>query len=364
MLSSSFRATRNRILRGFAVAVFFFGAACSSYGEDEVGAGSVTSVQEVVSERPIVYRRIYVPANDPKSWPLELEKYLPIEAKEFTALVSATSARAAAQATASVDSAEYRGSLDADGMLRGHGKWTINTQSNETVLIPIPIFSLTITNARWSEFQDQPVQFGVWGSDHGAPIEWGLMVPRTGTLEFDWAVRPQMQSDGLECAWHVPPATTNRIILELPAGQEPSLSGGVVSGTAQAEADSQKTKETSRQWTIEFPTLRDTTLQIVSQGSKKRKPRDQGEVRELTEYRVQERGLDIRLNWDVSLGSARQKELTVPLPRGVQVARVLLDGREGTWHLERGDKRSADKAIINLAPASEKRSLKIEVTAW
>src|SRR6476620_8783410 len=135
MLSPSFGVPRNRILRDLAVAVLFCSAACSSFGKDEAGADSVTAVQAAVAEPPIVYRRIYVPANDPKSWPLELEKYLPIEAKEFTAIVSATSAPAAAQATASVDSAEYSGRLDDDGMLRGHGKWTVDTRAGETVIV-------------------------------------------------------------------------------------------------------------------------------------------------------------------------------------------------------------------------------------
>ncbi len=364
MLSHCFGILWNRPVRWAAVVVLFWGAGWLSIASDGTCAESIAADQPTGAARPIVYRRIYVPANDPKSWPLEHEKYIPIEAKDFEALISRSSAATSMPTAASLDLAEYTARLDDDGVLRGHGQWTGNTKPGESLFVPISKFSLTVTNARWTGSENQPVRLGLWGHDQAAPSEWGLVLPRSGTLDFDWEVRPQIQSDGLECAWHVPSATINRITFDLPDGQEPSLSGGVVLGTTQTDTDSHKSAGTNRQWKIAFPTLGNFTLKIASIASRKHKSRDQASVREITEYRIQERGLDIRLNWDVSLATAQQQELSIPLPNGVQVASVLLDGQEASWRLERGDKRSADKAVITLALAKDKRSVRIEVAAW
>ncbi len=360
MLSRCFCILWHRSRRSAALAIFVCGVAWLSYAKDRAGAEPLSAD----ATQPTRYRRIFVPANDPKTWPLGHEKYLPIEAKDFEALIAGDSAAAAKPAAASLDSAEYTARLDDDGVLRGHGQWTGNTKLGESLFVPIPQFSLTVTNARWTGAENQQVQLGMWGNDNAAPSDWGLVIPRPGTLDFDWEIRPQIQSDGLECAWNVPPATINRITFDLPDGQEPSLSGGVVLATAPVGTDSHKTAGATRQWKIAFPTPGRSTLKIASVASKKRTPRDQASVREITEYRIQERGLDIHLNWDVNLAEREQRELSIPLPNGVQVASVLLDGQEPNWHLERGDKRSADKAVIRMAPASDKRSIRIELTAW
>src|SRR4051812_37541795 len=43
----------------------------------------------VTNPAPIEYRRIYVPADKADAWPRDGEKYIPIESREFEALISA-----------------------------------------------------------------------------------------------------------------------------------------------------------------------------------------------------------------------------------------------------------------------------------
>jgi hypothetical protein len=78
------------------------------------------------AKSPIVYRRVFVPADNVDFWPRDGEKYIPVEARDFEAWIAAANkAEAAHASTVAIDAAEYTARLEFDGQLAGRGQWRI-----------------------------------------------------------------------------------------------------------------------------------------------------------------------------------------------------------------------------------------------
>ncbi len=322
-------------------------------------------VSSSAAEPPVVYRRLYVPAGNVDAWPRDGEKYLPVESRDFEAWVAAANEAAAPiRFSAAIDSAEYHARLEDDGRLHGSGQWSITAPGGKPVFLPLPRLSLIIRNPRWKDAADQPARLGAWGATGGEPARFGLSAPRTGVLEFDWSAQPQSRNGQLELPWHVPAATTNRVVLDLPAGKQPSIDGSVVLESTPLPADPAKDAKPRRQWALALTPSLEATLRINSTGQAKRESAERLTLREEVDYQVQQRGLEIVADWRLEGPVGQQRELSVPLSGGIQLVSAASEGRELNWHIARGVSPSPDKAILTLPDPSDPRSLHVTLTAW
>lgn len=315
------------------------------------------------SEAPLKYRRIYVPANSPETWPRGGEKYLPIDASDFKSWVSALNKGSETEVSSEIDAAVYTGHLEEGGRIAGHGKWDVVTRSERPTLMKIAPPSIVITNLRWNGNENQPVQYGVWGKTAGLPNDWGLLVPASGRIEFDWSVQGRQQSSALEVPWQVPNATSNRVILELPNGQQPKITGATLLESTQV-APAKSNGGPKQRWELAVPPASDAVLQIAGRGSSKNAASEEPSLRETVDYQLQRRGLNIAASWDLDFRGVPQHDLNVPLPSSLELTSVTVDGHAVDWRVDHADSTTGAQAIVSLPKTGDATHHRIELAAW
>ncbi|HEX4415622.1 MAG TPA: hypothetical protein VH107_18460, partial [Lacipirellulaceae bacterium] len=315
------------------------------------------------SDAPLRYRRIYVPADAPAAWPRGGEKYLPIDASDFKSWVSALNKGSEADVSPGIEAAVYSGRLEDGGRIAGHGKWDVVTRSNAPALMKIAQPSIVITNLRWNGNENHPVQYGMWGKTGDLPGDWGLLIPASGSIEFDWSVQGRQQNSALEVPWRVPNATSNRVVLDLPDGQQPKMTGATVLRSTQLPPIKSDARQQDR-WQLAVPSAPDAILQIAGRGTSKNATSEEPSLQETVDYQLQRRGLNIAASWDLDFRGVPQHDLNVPLPNSLELISVTIDGLAVTWRIDHADSSTGAQAIISLPKTGDATHHRVELTAW
>ena len=215
----------------------------------------------------------------------------------------------------------------------------------------------------WKNAAKKPVRLGHWGASESVPDQFGLEVPNSDTLSFQWTVATQSSRDDLEVPWQLPVATSTRLILDLPESKQPHMDGSVVlesNPTAPDPADGKP----RRRWVLAVSPSEDSKLRISSTGQSVSRPADQLLLREENTYEIEQNGVKITAIWHLEGPFDGWRELTVPLPRGAQLESIAAEGHEVSWRLVRGAAPTSDVAIAAVPNVGDGRSLQVVLTAW
>ena len=218
-------------------------------------------------------------------------------------------------------------------------------------------------DARWKNAAKKPVRLGHWGASESVPDQFGLEVPNSDTLSFQWTVATQSSRDDLEVPWQLPVATSTRLILDLPESKQPHMDGSVVlesNPTAPDPADGKP----RRRWVLAVSPSEDSKLRISSTGQSVSRPADQLLLREENTYEIEQNGVKITAIWHLEGPFDGWRELTVPLPRGAQLESIAAEGHEVSWRLVRSAAPTSDVAIAAVPNVGDGRSLQVVLTAW
>ncbi len=318
------------------------------------------------SEAPVSvqYRRIYVPADKMDAWPREKEKLIPIEVREFDELIQSTENIAAnRENSVAISAAEYSAQLDANGMLRGTGRWTISHRGDKPGFLSLGDTSLVLQNLRWNHSPQQAVRIGNWAMNDQASWRFGLEVLQAGTLEFDFHV-PVQGGDQLEIPWRVPMANSNRLILDLPDGKQPRIEGGVVLESLLRPSDDKTPARPLRRWVLAVPPAQRTGLQIISADRKTSNPISQTILDEEIRYQIGPRGLEMTASWNLKVPMDQKRELAVAVPPGLQLSSIKASTGELSWRLLRDTSLPTDTIIIDLPKTDGVEPIQITFSAW
>ena len=306
----------------------------------------------------------FVPADRPEAWPRDGDKFIPVELRDFDAWVAAINHTSSGPIRpAIIDAAEYTGRLEPDGRFHGQGHWNISLPSGQPAFLPLDRMSLIIRHPRWQCAAGEPVRIGDWGAANAEPDLSGLEVPRSDVLEFDWSVPGSVQSDAVEIPWRLPVATSTRLVLDLPEGKRPRIVGAAVLDSTLLPTDTAGNKR-RRRWTLAVSPASDATLHISASGRDSTDLAGKITLHEESSYHVEQRGLDIVATWNLDGPMNKQRELSVPLPRGAQLSSVVSEGHELVWRVARGASPVTDNAIISLPNSPDQRSLRLVLSAW
>jgi hypothetical protein len=313
-------------------------------------------------EPPLAYRRIFVPADKPDAWPRDGEKFLPIEARDFEAWIAAANRNTSeGNSPATIAAAEYWATLEEDGRLRGRGRWTISLRDERPAFRPLEPMALVLGDPRWQNAESKSVRLGAWGMADQEANRFGLQVPRAGTLEFDWTIPSGDGVEPIEIPWRVPPAVSQRLTLDLPDGMQPTMSGAAV-------LESTSMPSARRRWLLATNSTPSSVLRIATvtreHGQQPVRSADQITLHEATTYRIEQRGVEIISTWNLERIASTRRELSVPLPRGVQITSVAAGDRELDWRIVRGATSASDRASIALPTTQNRTAVQIVVTAW
>ncbi|HEX5472399.1 MAG TPA: hypothetical protein VFW73_10955, partial [Lacipirellulaceae bacterium] len=313
----------------------------------------------------IQYRRVYVPADKVEAWPRGGEKFIPVESRDFDASIrSADKAASNPSETATITAARYTASLASDGSLRGQGSWTIDLTREKPAFLSLGTTSLILRNALWKDSPREPAQLGLWGRSGNVPKRFGLVVPQSGILLFDWHIQTRATGDQIDVPWNVPMATSVRLVLDLPEDKQPQIDNGVVLESTRLMPADRSTNKPSRRWVIAISPSRGESLRIVDANGKMPETASQMALREDVGYRLSPRGLLINATWQLDAPAGQKRELTVPVPPGLQITALKANNHDLPWRILHDSSSPTDRALIELPkkPGSEK--LQVRLQAW
>ena len=342
---------------GLAFVAFFI-------GNSQTVAAADLPTQDT-AQSTIEYRRIYVPANKVDAWPRDGEKYIPVESRDFDTWVAAANESSSARTgRASIKTAEYTARLESDGRLQGKGRWTIVLRGDKPAFLPLGNLPLILRNAHWQDSPQQPARLGIWGRNSHEADRYGLEVIRSGILRFSWHASTPSLHDQSGVPWHFPPANSNHLILDLPGDKQPRVDGGVVLESSSLPPHPKTPATLRKLWTIAIGPSPDASLRIVNTDRKTATTAADLALKENVSYQVGPRGLDIAATWQLEGPADHNRELTLSLPRGVQLTSIKADGLDLAWHMVRDGSSPSSSALIELPKVGEAKSLQIAVTAW
>ena len=130
---------------------------------------------------PLKYRRLFVPADDAEAWPLDGQKFIPIDAPEFHELISAANgAGSEAAPRATIVEATYTGRMVSAEKVAGHGTWRIELHGESPAILPLGDIPFTIREPHWRDESKRPARLGFWARGDGLPEMLGLEVASAG----------------------------------------------------------------------------------------------------------------------------------------------------------------------------------------
>ncbi|MEX0643168.1 MAG: hypothetical protein WD468_10735 [Pirellulales bacterium] len=323
------------------------------------------------SESPIVYRRVFVPADDPSAWPRDGEKYLPVEARDWEAWVAAANQAASGPPAATITEAVYSARLEGEQLVDGRGEWTIALRGGERALVKLGQMSLVVQRAHWKDDPTSSVRLGIWGRNGETASVSGMEATRSGVVEFQWHISGQVAASKIDYAWRLPEATTTRFTLDLPGGKRPIWEGGLILGSKElpvaANNGTARGEPTHWQrWVMVAgpevqPTLRIVDAQAAAPVAV---PAPTAVLREDVNYNITSRGLEIEVQLHLEDTAPAPRQLSIPLPPGVQFTSATINGREIAWRLESSGLGASVRAIVELPAAVPSAVTTVTLHAW
>ncbi|MCC7476205.1 MAG: hypothetical protein IT425_12480, partial [Pirellulales bacterium] len=357
-------------------------ACCSASLLKWDGLFAAEPASQRLQESPLEYRRVYVPADHPDSWPRGEAKYIPLERTDFEAwMAEANRSVNELLTTPIIDSAEYQAWLGEDDQLQGRGSWKISMTATTPALMPMVPLSFVMNDPRWQEDHSQLARLGHWGTSGKQAVSPGLQVPKAGVLEFEWSLRAQTTGQDPQFIWKTPPATRIRLTIDLPADKEPRIDGASVLRMETLPSRGDTEKPATRRWVLSLASAGNDVLRFARAGKDltNGQPTSNAEslnppappsiqesvkYRESVEYEFQSRGLQTRYRWRLESNEELPRELSATLVPGMQLVEVTRGGDEQSWRVVRGIAPAPDRVIISISPQQHSEGVEIELTTW
>ena len=298
------------------------------------------------------YRRVFVPADAPDNWPTGRERFLPLTSEKFLKLWN--DARDPSANSARLGSTVYRGELVDDALLVGTASFDVELPDNKPRIALLEPLNLAVTSATWQGEDAPSAQWGLWNRSAQRNV-WGVLAPRSGTLQVNWQLRAESQdAQHLEYVFDTPPAVPQTLELLLPVDYQAVLPSAQLVRT-QAES------ATEQRWLFQLASRGPHHLKLLRQATTAPTPRLLLRVSQATAYRLEPEGLKVISSFRVEPPDGVSVELRCALVGGLQVKSVVLDRKPVEW---RWDESSAEGTLmIRLSDSDKPRELEIEALA-
>jgi len=332
---------------GFAVVFVLWGAPVVF-----ARSPSLTNLEASSAETPIGFRRVFVPANLPSAWPVESDRYLPIDKAELQRLLVAR--QQANLGPPRVEQIQLTARIEG-GQLIGHGTMRMAAANQQPSFLPWPNNVMQINNAHWQPPLAGEALLGVWLPDpldraSGAG-DFGL-VARTGDLTFNFAIAPQPTGPQQKFRIPLPQAMDRRLILELPASLQPLAPNALV------ERLSERSEHNPllHRWLVRPLAGQVLQCEIAAPQSPAAPAKPLFSLAEETDVFLAVGGAEVRTAWrlrpraSLSATPAAPAELFVDLPDDLSILRVLVNGAPVEWQVERP---AAEQPVLRIGLSGE-----------
>ncbi len=305
---------------------------------------------EGTAEGSTVFRRLFVPADTPETWPVGSDRFLPIPREEFLRLLGKKETKTdGKQLPIHVSKAVYRAELLPDDRLSGTTEWTIELQEQQSKRLPLSPLNFAIQSAFWLHAPSQKASVGLWKSK-GNALELAVLAEQTGILVMRWQLAAQAtDSAGAVFVLQKPIVVPQTLKLDLPANHSATLSHAELLRTDIGPLGESR-------WVFQLAPHETHRLRIERQS-----PAEDSQtlplLSQVTSYQFDRSGLNVLTRLRLDARESQITELKAPLPKDLRVVEVLVDQQAVAWSVvdivgvEVGDNGVANAGEPNLVIA-------------
>jgi hypothetical protein len=286
---------------------------------------------------PLQFRRIYAPAGEVQDWPRGNLRYVPIDPVEFERLVKLVGAMPKGGTSAAdlrLVRAHYSARLEDGLFLTGQATFEIEHAKSVPALLPLTPCGLAISQPAWKN-ADSPAVLGLSANGEAA-----VLVENSDTLTFHWSLHGLRDAaGGLRFDLALPRSPQSTIELELPGGEAPEPSHGVVIREHEIDGNTGR-------WRIELGGKHQTALRLLPSGAT-REQRPTATLRTTTSYEFSARGVDVTSQLKIDALHEPLRQIELALDSGLQLVSARYGESAIPWSATTAS--GSDETRITLA---------------
>ena len=274
-----------------------------------------------------VFRRLFVPADAPETWPVGSERFLPIPRDKFRQLLeqNETKTRGSRPSPLHISKAVYRAELMPGNVLRGTAEWSVELPGAQAWLLPLAPSGFVIQSAAWQRAPTQQAAVGLWGSSEDA-LELAVLVEQSDVLVMKWQLAAR-KSDSAVAVYDLrkPTVIPQTLELDLPANHRATLSNAQLLRT-----DTGSLGESH--WVFQLAPRENHRLRVYRQA-----PTEDSQVLPLvsqaTSYQLEPSGLNVLTQLRLDARESQITELKAALSSELRVIGVDIDQQPVEWQM-------------------------------
>lgn len=289
----------------------------------ETSAVEAPLADDDVARQPI--QRVFVPADQPETWPLGNVKYVPTSHDQWKQFIQQQSKPDAAGTTPppEITRADYTLRLQSPDQLAGHAVLSVRLDPPRPTLVPLVPFTPRLTHLTASDSPGQPI-LGSWmrPSDSGAQL--GVLLQQSSEIRFEFLARGVETGGGRRFPLGLPAGVRQTITVETTDDVEVQLDHALLQSRTNLADGGQR-------WVfLPGPSGR-RELRILSAPE----PSD-GSVAEIRysqeeSYRLATHGLDYETTLTVRSTGEREAELELLASDDLKLLQATVDGLTAAW---------------------------------
>ncbi len=282
-----------------------------------------------------LFRRLFVPAEAPETWPIDGERLLPISGKEFARLIRKNAPKKdlgkniQSQIPVRISHCVTRVKLLAGNVLRGTTEWTVELSGQESRLLSLSPLGLAVESASWRHDPTQQAQLGLWADPNrngNNQLRPAVLVEQSGTLVMQWRLAARKVEAGHADFYLKKPIVVPQTLeLDLPASHTAALSSAQL---LQSDVGPQG----DRHWVYQLAPRETHRLRIHRQDAKQA-ARPLPLVSLATSYQLEPSGLSVVTRLRLDARESRMAELKATLGLGLRVVDVRIDQQPVEWRV-------------------------------
>ena len=274
-----------------------------------------------------IFRRLFVPADAPETWPVGSERFLPIPGEKFRQLLEQQEIRATDQrhSPLHIRKAVYRAELLPGNVLRGTAEWTVVLPGAEPKLLSLAPSNFVIQSATWLRDPTEPAAVGLWGSSEETQ-KLAVLVEQSDSLVMEWQLSA-WKSDSAVAVYDLrkPTVVAQTLELRLPANHSATLSYAELLQTDVGLLGESR-------WVFQLAPRERHRLRIH-----RRAPAEAAQalplVSQATSYQIDPTGLKILTQLRLDARESQITELKAALSGDLRVVGVAIDQQSVEWQI-------------------------------
>lgn len=300
------------------------------------------------------FRRVFVPADAPETWPVGSERFLPIDRQQLSQLTKrATQHDEGHPAQSRITSGTYHVELRSADVLSVSAEYAIEVYVQQPQLVSLSPLNLTIEEATWKRDPDSRALLGLW-KQADDKLLLAVQAERSDSFTIQGLLGTDSQQSGYRDFFlEIPTIVPQTLEIALPPNHTATLSHSARVSKSYGPLGESIWKFQLAPHEVHRLRIRD----LSRQESQSKPPL----ASQSTSYEIKPSGLDFTTELRLESRERRPLELSVKLPARTQVVEVTLDDEVIEWRVEEVD--GLPSLVMRLPSSVQPQSLRVRCLA-